>query len=135
MFHYTECAGSLRTASGSTIPIVGHGDLLVAFPSANNDGEVEVLLKNVAHVPLIKIDLISTSTLALDGHTHQGGLGGLELDVDGGGQVYFPYVGKLPVQTGRRVDSDSRQLACAVIAPGKAKATHAPLDINDYHCS
>ena len=81
-------------------------------------------------------NLISLTTVALDGHTYEGDSEGVTLKLKGE-TVHFPLIAKLCRQygyhseaTGSLVDTTN-----AVIAPGQAKAPHPTIDINLFHCT
>ena len=135
MTNYEECNRRLEMADGRITPIAGHGDLTVEFYT---DGEwVEVELKRVVHAPESAFNLISVTSLGEDsGHRYEGGDEGLTVNLNGGGRVFFPKIGRLPCQLGFRPEAESSSLetACAIIAPGKAKAP-ATADINVFHCT
>ena len=132
---YREYSRPLGLADKRKISIAGHGDLTVAFRS--NYSWVHVKLHDVAHVPLLSYNLVSLTSLAREGHSSTVEESGVTLKLKGGGTVQLPLVVKLcrqygyyPEATGRMVDT-----ACAVIAPGQAKAPTTPTDIDLFHCT
>ncbi|CAB1111207.1 unnamed protein product [Ectocarpus sp. CCAP 1310/34] len=132
--NYHECDRRLSVAAGKqAFAIVGYGDVRVTIGS--RVGTTDLLLKRVAHVPELIYNLVSLTALLKQ---TKGRLAAdereLEVFVGGGESVYFPLWGDLFVQTGHRIDS-GRELACAIIAPGNAKANRTPVDINDFHCA
>ncbi|CAB1116481.1 unnamed protein product [Ectocarpus sp. CCAP 1310/34] len=132
--NYHECDRRLSVAAGKqAFAIVGYGDVRVTIGS--RVGTTDLLLKRVAHVPELNYNLVSLTALLKQ---TKGRLAAdereLEVFVGGGESVYFPLWGDLFVQTGHRIDS-GRELACAIIAPGNAKANRTPVDINDFHCA
>ena len=96
-----------------------------------------VKLHDVAHVRLLSYNTISLPSLAHKGHTYACDKDGETLKLKGGKTVHFPLIGKLcrkhryrPEAKGRVVD-----IVCAGIAPGQAKASTTPTDINTFHCT
>ena len=136
--NYRECSRPIGLANGENITIAGYGDLVVAFRT--DDTWVDVQLHNVAHAPQLSYNLISLTSLAKKGHMYVGVDEGITLKLEGGGEVHFPLLDKLCRQDGYRPEAkdDSVDIACAVIAPGKAKENAPnppPSDINLYHCT
>ena len=132
---YRECSRPLGLANGEEITIVGYGDLTVDFRT--NHGWVRVEMNDVAHVPQLSYNLISLPSMAQKCHTYTGDKDGVTLELKGGKTVFFPLVGKLCRQYGYRPKAANNMVdtACAVIAPGKAKAPNPPTDINILHCT
>ncbi|CAN0504225.1 unnamed protein product, partial [Scytosiphon promiscuus] len=62
--NFRQCQRFLRVASGSLLPIEGHGDLFVDFQSVQ--GVVRVVLSNVTYVPRLNYNLLSLPTIAAD---------------------------------------------------------------------
>ena len=92
---------------------------------------------DVAHAPLLIYNLMSLPFLAFKGHTYEGEKNEVTLKLTGGKAVHFPLMGNFcrkygyfPKATGRVVDT-----ACTVVAPGQAKASTTPSDIDTFHCS
>ena len=133
--NYREFSRPLGLPNGRTTSIAGFGDLTVAFRSDN--GWVHVKLHDVAYAPLLSYNLISFPSLALKGHTYAGDHDEVALKLKGGKTVHFPLIRKLCRQYGYCPEAKSRVVdtACAVIAPGQAKASTAPTDINTSHCT
>ena len=98
---------------------------------------MHVKLRDVAHTPLLSYNLISLPSLALKGHTYAGDKDGVILKLKGGKIVHFPLIGKLCRQYGYHPETKDRVVdtACAVIAPGQAKAPTTPTDINTFYCT
>ena len=132
--NYRECSRPLSLADGRKISIAGYGDLTVAFRS--NDSWVHVKLHDVAHIPLLSYKFVSLTSLAQEGHTSAVEESGVTLKLKGGRTVQFPLIGKLCRQYGCRPEATGRMVdtACAVIAPGQAKAPTPPTDVNLFHC-
>ncbi|CAM9316472.1 unnamed protein product, partial [Sphacelaria rigidula] len=67
MTEYKECKGRvLRCAGGSTHPIVGRGNLSLAFRSDEQD--VVLKLMDVDHVPGVRHHLLSLTRVQHKGH-------------------------------------------------------------------
>ena len=98
---------------------------------------MHVKLHDVAHTPLLSYNLISLPYLVLKGHTYAGDKNRVTLKLKGRKIVHFPLIGKLCRQYGYPPEAKSRVVdtACAVIAPGQAKAPTSPSDINTFHCT
>ena len=129
--NYRECSRPLGLANRGTTSTAGYDDLIIAFRSGN--GWVHVKLHDVAHAPLLRNNLISLPFLEHKGHTYPGDKDGVTLKLKGGNPVNLPPVrqyGYRPEAKGRVVDT-----ACAVIAPGQAKAATTPTGINTFHCT
>ncbi|CAN0394375.1 unnamed protein product, partial [Scytosiphon promiscuus] len=62
--NFRQCQCCLRVASGSLLPIEGHGDIIVDFQSV--EGVVRVVLSNVAFVPRLNYNLLSLPTITAD---------------------------------------------------------------------
>ena len=135
IINYRECSQPPCLANGKTTSIAGYGELTIIFRSDNGWGHVK--LHDVAHAPLLSYNLISLPSLALKGHTYAGDKDGAALKLKGGKTAYFPLIGKLCPQYGYRPEAEDRVVytACAVIAPGQAKAPTTPTDINTFHCT
>ena len=128
--NYRECSWPLRLADKRKISIAGYGDLTVTFRS--NDSWVHANLHDVVHVPLLSYNLVSITSLAQEGHPSAVEESGVTLQLRGGGTVHIPLIGKLCRQYGYHLEAKGRivDTACAVIAPGQAKATTTSTDIN-----
>ena len=98
---------------------------------------MHVKLHNVAHTPLLRYNFISLPPLALKVHTYAGDRYGVTLKLKEGKTVHFPLIGKLCLHYGYRSEAKGRRVdsACAVIAPGQAKVSTTPTDINTFHCT
>ena len=133
--NYRECSRPLGLANGGTTSIAGYGDLTVAFRS--DDGWVHVKLHDVAYAPLLSYNLISLTSLALKGDTYAGDKHGVIRKLKGGNTVYSPLIGKLCRQYGYRPEAKGTVVdtACAVVAPGQAKAPTTLTDVNTFHCT
>ncbi|CAM9692668.1 unnamed protein product, partial [Sphacelaria rigidula] len=71
MMEYRECKGRvLRCAGGSTYPIVGRGNVCLAFRSDGQD--VILKLVDVDHVPGVRHHLLSLTRVQYMGHTYTG---------------------------------------------------------------
>ena len=115
MINYRECNLKLRIADGSTRSIEGYGDISFVFRSGN--GLVQALLTNVAHVPDIRYHLFSLPTLVKNGHTFEGRRTGIVVKLKSERLIVLPLSGTLYSLYVYRVDCNSRENACAVLAP------------------
>ena len=133
--NYRECSSPLGLANGEKISIVGYGDLTVNLRIDHRWARVE--MNDVSHVPLLNYNLISLPSRTLQGHTYTGDKDGITLKLNGGETVFSPLVGKLYRQYGYRPEAVGSMvdIACATIAPGKAKGPTTPIDINILHCT
>ena len=98
---------------------------------------MHIKLHDITYAPLLSYNLISLPSLALKSHMYADDKDGVTLKPKGGETVHSPLIGKFcrqygyhPVAKGGVVDT-----ACAVIAPGQAKAPTTPADINTFHCT
>ena len=98
---------------------------------------MHVKLHDVAHAPLLSYNLISLPYLALKRYIYPCDKDGATLKLKRGKTVHFLLIGKLCRRYGYRPEAKGRVLdtACAVIAPGQAKAPTTPTDINIFHCT
>ncbi|CAN0397749.1 unnamed protein product, partial [Hapterophycus canaliculatus] len=113
--NFRQCQRFLRVASGSLLPIEGHGDLTVDFQSGQ--GVVRVVLSNVAYVPRLNYNLLSLPTIAADRpNSFFGDFLGIRLNLKGG-----------------REGASAIQIARATITPGLLPTT--TVDTNAYHRS
>ena len=133
--NYRECSRPLGLANREAISIVGYGALTVNLRT--DYGWVRVEMNDVAHVPLLNYNLISLTSMTLQGHTYTGDKDDITLKLNGGETVFFPLVGKLYRQYGYRPEAAGSMVdtACATVVPGKAKAPTTPIDINILHCT
>ena len=133
--NYRECSRPLSLADKRKISIADYDDLTVAFRS--NDSWVHVKLHVVAHAPLLSYNLVSFASLAQGGHPSAVEEIRVTLKHRGGGTVRLPLIGKLCRQHGYHLEATVRMVdtACAVFAPGQAKAPTTPTDINIFHCT
>ena len=132
---YREYSRSLCLADRRKISIASYGDLTVAFRS--NSSWVHVNLHDIAHVPLFKLQPCLTHLLGTrrppicrrvergNSQAKRGRDGAIPLNQKLCRQYWYR-----PEATGRMVDT-----ACAIIAPGQAKAPTTPTDINLFHCT
>ena len=98
---------------------------------------MQVKLYDVAHTPLLSYNFISLPSLALRGYTYAGDKDGVTPKLKGGKTVHFHLIKKLCRQYGYRPEAKNRVVntACAVVAPGQAKAPTIPTDINIFRCT
>ena len=117
-----ECSQPLGLADKRKISIADYDDLTVAFRS--NDSWVRVKLHIVAHAPLLSYNLVSFASLAQRGHSSAVEETRVTLKLKGGGTVRLPLIGTLCRQYGYHLEAIVRMVetACAVFAPGQAKA-------------
>ena len=133
--NYRECSWPLGLADRRKTSVAGYGDLTVAFRS--NGSWVHVKLHDVGHVQLLSYNLASLTSLAQEGHPSAVEESGVTLKLNGDGTVQFSLIGKLCRQYGYRLEVTGSMVdtACALIAPGQAKAPTTPTDINLFHCT
>ena len=117
---FKSCNKFLRVASGTLLPIEGHRDLTIDFRSGT--GTVRIELEDVAYVPRLTYHLLSLPTFAKKRNYYVGDKSGTRLCFLSGKKVNAPFVGKLNLQYGVRVNDDIEN-ACAVIAPGLLPTT------------
>ena len=132
MINYRECDLKTRFADGTTRSLDGHVDLSFVFPSGN--GLVDVLLTNVAHVPDLSYHLFSLPTLIKNGHAFEGRYTDIIVRLKPERSIVFPLSGTLFSLYGYRVDSSSRENACAVLATRKPPNKSA-INVNDFRCA
>ena len=132
MVNYCEGGGVVRIADGRTMPIEGIGNLPMSFWSGKD--WVQVVLPNVAHVPLLGYNLLSLKRMADRDHKYVGEKKGVPLHLKNGKTLFGPSVGKLNCFSGFRRPLDSSSFAFATIAPGKIPSV-SPVDINTFHTS
>ena len=113
MVNYCEGGGVVRIADGRTMPIEGIGNLPMIFWSGKD--WVQVVLPNIAHVPLLGYHLLSLKRMADRGHKYVGEIKGVALHLKNGKTPFGPSVGKLNYFSGfrRPLNSSSFALACA----------------------
>ena len=133
--NYRECSRPLGLENGGLTSTVGYDELTVAFRPDNE--WVHAKLHDAAHAPLLSYNLISLPFLPLKGHTYVDDKDGITLKLKGWDIVHFPLIGKLCRQYGYRPEAKGRVVntACAVIAPGQAKAPTTPIDLNTFQCT
>ena len=131
--NFRSCNRFLRVASGSLLPIEGHGDLTIDFRSGVGVERVE--LSNVAYVPRLSYNLLSLTAFTKQDTANSffGNHLGTRLNLKSGKRVLAPFVGNLNLQYGVRVDSSESEVACATLAPGLLPTTN--VDPNAYHRS
>ena len=132
MVNYCEGRGVVRIADGRTMPIEGIGNLPMSFLSGKD--WVQVVLPNVAYVPLLGYNLLSLKRMADRGHKYVGEKNGVALHLKNGKTLFGPSVGKLNCFSGFRRPFDSSSFALATIAPGKIPSV-SPVGINTFHTS
>ena len=114
------------------MPIEGIMNLQMNFWSGKDC--VQVVLPNVAHVPLLRYNLLSLKRNADRGHKYVGEKKGVALHLKNGKTLFGPSVGKLVIVFGFRRSLDSNSFALATIAPGKIPSV-SHVDSNTFHTS
>ncbi|CAM9751359.1 unnamed protein product, partial [Sphacelaria rigidula] len=136
MTEYRECKGSAqRFAGGSTYPIVGRGNLYLAFRSDGQD--VILKLVDVDHVPGVRHHFLSLTRVQRMGHTYTAFCTGFRVDLNSENALIIPGQTRQLRMYARRLDlsgGDKCASAYAVIAPG-APPSPQTADINEFHCS
>ncbi|CAM9389968.1 unnamed protein product, partial [Sphacelaria rigidula] len=121
MAEYRECKGRvLRCAGGSTYPIVGRGNLSLAFRSDGQDVILKVV--DVDQVPGVRHHLLSPTRVQHMGYTYTGCRTGFRVDLNSGNTLNIPGQPRQLRMYARRLDQ-----SCSDI-PQTA-------DINELHCS
>ena len=88
MLNYRECNLKLGIADGSTRTIAEYCDINFVFRSGN--GQVRVILTNVAHEPDLRYHLFSLPTLAKNGHIFEGHPAGIAVKLKSERSIVFP---------------------------------------------
>ena len=132
MVNYREGGDVVRISDGRAMLIEGIGNLPMSFWSVKN--WVQIVLPNVAHVPLLGYDLLSLKRMADCGQKYVGEKKGVTLHLINGKTLFGPLVGKLNYFSGFRRPLDSSNPALATIATGKIPSV-SPVDINTFHTS
>ena len=130
MVNYREGGGAIRFADGHAMPIEGIGKLPMSFWSGND--WVQVVLPNVAHVPLLGYNLPSLKRMVDCGHKYFGEKKGVTFHLKNEKTLFDLSVGKLNSLSGFRRPPDSSNFALAAITPGKMPS-FSPVDINAFH--
>lgn len=95
-----------------------------------------VVLQNVAHAPSASYRLLSFSYLRRNGQQYVGDFNGIVVQLISGRKIEVPARGALSRQAGYgRRRGGGVEMACAVFAPGKAKAPSTPTDKNTSNCA
>ncbi|CAN0031190.1 unnamed protein product, partial [Sphacelaria rigidula] len=136
MTEYKERKGRvLRCVRSSTYPIVGRGNLCLAFRPDGQD--VIFKLMDIDHVPGIRHHLLSLTRVHHIGHTNTGFRTGFRVDLNSGNALIMPGQPRKFIIYAHRLNqsgSDKCASAYAVIAPG-APPSPQTADINEFHCS
>ena len=114
------------------MPMEGIGNLPISFWSGK--GWVQIILPNVAHVPLLGYNLLSLKRMADRGHKYVGEKKGVALCLKNAKTLFGPSVEELNYLSGFQRPRDSSSFALATIAPGTI-ASVSPVDINTFHTS
>ena len=93
MVNYCEGGGAVRISDGRAMPIEGIGNSPMSFWSGK--GWVQVVLPNVAHVPLLGYNLLSLRKMADRGHKYVDEKTGVALHLKNEKTLFGPSVGKL----------------------------------------
>ena len=117
VFNYREGGGVVRIADDRVMPIKGIGNLTMSFWSGKD--WVQLIVPNVAHLPLLGYNLLLLKMMANRGHKYVGEKKGVALHLKKGNTLFGPSVGKLNRLSGFRRPFDSSDFAPASIAPGK----------------
>ena len=131
MVNYREGRGVVRIADdGRAMPIEGIGNLPMIVWSDKD--WVQVVLPNVAHVPLLACNLLTLKSMADRGHKHVREKKGVAMHLKDWKAQFGPEVGKMIYLSGFRRPLDSSNSALATIAPGNIPSV-SRLDINTFH--
>ena len=96
---------------------------------------MQVVLPNVANVPLLGYSLLSFKRMADRGHKYIGEKKGVALHLKNGKTLFGPSVGKLNCFSGFRRPLDSSSFAFASIAPGISMSSTRPTGMCTRNCS
>ena len=132
MVNYCGGGGVVRIADGRAMPIEGIGNLPMSFWSDKD--WVQVVLPNVAHVPLLGYNLLSLKNMADRSHKYVGEKKGVALHLKNGKTLFGPSVRKLNSFCEFRCPLDSSSFGLTAIAPGKIPSV-SPVDINTFYTS
>ena len=133
MTNYRECSGIVRTAGGDVLPIEGVGDILLRFPSDSEAFDIQLL--NVAFVPQLSHNLLSSQQFRVAHHTYFGTKNGVELQFKSGRTLQARKFGRTNVLRGYRMTRNYDKAFRATIAPGvKPPNFNMDVDINGFHC-
>ena len=108
MVRYREGGGVVRIADDHAMPIKGIGNLPTSFWSGK--GWLQVILPNVAHVPFLGYNLLSSKRMADCGHKYVGEKKGLTLHLKNGNTLFGLSAGKLNYLSAFRHPLDSSNL-------------------------
>ena len=128
MISYRECSLKRRIADGSTRSIKGYCDVRVVFRCEN--GLVQVLLTNVAHVSDLRYHLFYLPTLAENGHTFKRRPTGVVVRLKSERSIVVLLRGSLYSLCSYWVDRSCTKNACVALQlPNKSA-----ININHFHC-
>ena len=91
MINYREGGGIVRFSDSRAMPIKGIGNLTMSFWSGKD--WVQVVLPNVAYVPLLGYNLLSLKWMADRGHKYVGEKKRMALHLKNGKTLFGPSVG------------------------------------------
>lgn len=89
MRDFQGCDKSMGNVNGVTFPIKGPGKLSMLLQTRNSQW-MEVILTDVACVPLINDHLLSLNSVIDKGHEYVGRRDGITVHLGGGGEIYCP---------------------------------------------
>ena len=115
MVNYREGGGVATIADGRATPIKGTGNLTISFWSGKD--WVQVVLPNVAYVPLLGYNFLALKRMTDRGHKYIGEKKGVALHLQNGKTMFDPSVGKLDYLSGFRRPLHSSNFALATITP------------------
>ncbi|CAN0428094.1 unnamed protein product, partial [Scytosiphon promiscuus] len=119
--NYRECDKRVRVADKRELPIVGQGDVTIAFRSGQ--GRVRLKLRDVFHVPQLRDKLISFGGVMADELNVENYFERITIFLKGGDVVPFPFMGNLRCQYGQRIEK------------AKAPTAYSETIINEFHCT
>ena len=119
-------------ATGRAMPIEGIGNLPMSFWSRKY--WVQLVLPNVANVPLLGYNLLSLKRMADRGHKYVGEKIGVTVHLKKGKALFGSSEGKLNYLFGFRLPLDSSNSALATIVTGTIPFV-SPVDSNTFHMS
>ena len=126
------CEGGrvVRIADSRAMPIEGIGNLPMSFWSGKD--WVQMILPNVAYVPLLGYNLLSLKRMADRGHEYVDEKNGVTLHLKNEKTLFDPSIRKLNYLSGFRRPLDLSNFALATIAPGKIPSV-SPVDISTFY--
>ncbi|CAN0231091.1 unnamed protein product, partial [Scytosiphon promiscuus] len=99
---FRECDKRVRVAGKRELPIVGQGDVTIAFRS--EQGRVRLELRDIFHVPQLGYNVISFRGVMAAGHNVENLSKRITTVLKDGDIVsFFPFMGNLPSNTSSRM--------------------------------